>query len=218
MLKFYYNPISSNACRIWIALLEKQIPFEPILVNLDGDQFEAEFTAVNPLQRVPVIIDHDFRVIESLAILDYLEAKYPSPALMPSQPEAIAAVRMVEMLVMNELQPAMLLLTRHFLGLGVEQRQLDVAQSRIMAVMQFFEEQIDRRSYIVGEAFTQADIVGGIAVFSLGQLGIAFDDYSGLKAWSERLASRDSWQRTAPSADAVQAALPNVRKILAQRF
>jgi glutathione S-transferase len=218
MLKFYYNPISSNACRIWIALLEKQIPFEPILVNLDGDQFEAEFTAVNPLQRVPVIIDHDFRVIESLAILDYLEAKYPSPALMPSQPEAIAAVRMVEMLVMNELQPAMLLLTRHFLGLGVEQRQLDVAQSRIMAVMQFFEEQIDHRSYIVGEAFTQADIVGGIAVFSLGQLGIAFDDYSGLKAWSERLASRDSWQRTAPSADAVQAALPNVRKILAQRF
>jgi glutathione S-transferase len=218
MLKFYYNPISSNACRVWIALLEKQIPFEPILVQLDGDQFDAEFTAVNPLQRVPVVIDHDFRVIESLAILDYLEAKYPSPTLMPSQPEAIAAVRMVEMLVINELQPAMLLLTRHFLGLGGEQRQIDVAQARIIAVMHFFEEQLGHRSYIVGEAFTQADIVGGIAVFSLGQLGIAFDDYPGLKAWSERLASRDSWQRIAPSPDAVQAALPNVKKILAQRF
>jgi glutathione S-transferase len=218
MLKFYYNPISSNACRVWIALLEKQIPFEPILVKLDGDQFDSEFTAVNPLQRVPVIIDHDFRVIESLAILDYLEAKYPTPALMPSQPEAIATVRMVEMLVVNELQPAMLLLTRHFLGLGVAQPQLDVAQTRMIAVMQFFEELLDRRSYIVGDAFTQADIVGGIAVFSLGQLGIAFDDYPGLKDWSDRLASRDSWQQTAPSADAVQAALPNVRKILAQRF
>jgi glutathione S-transferase len=218
MLKFYYNPISSNACRVWIALLEKQIPFEPILVKLDGDQFDPEFTAVNPLQRVPVIIDHDFRVIESLAILDYLEAKYPSPALMPSQPEAIAAVRMVAMLVVNELQPAMMLLTRHFLGLEVAQPQLDVAQMRIIAVMQFFEERLDRRSYIVGEAFTQADIVGGIAVFSLGQLGITFDDYPGLKAWSEQLAKRDSWQQTAPSPDAVQAALPNVRKILAQRF
>jgi glutathione S-transferase len=218
MLKFYYNPISSNACRVWIALLEKQIPFEPILVQLDGDQFDAEFTAVNPLQRVPVVIDHDFRVIESLAILDYLEAKYPSPTLMPSQPETIAAVRMVEMLVINELQPAMLLLTRHFLGLGGEQRQIDVAQARIIAVMHFFEEQLGHRSYIVGEAFTQADIVGGIAVFSLGQLGITFDDYPGLKAWSERLASRDSWQRIAPSPDAVQAALPNVKKILAQRF
>jgi glutathione S-transferase len=218
MLKFYYNPISSNACRIWIALLEKQIPFEPILVKLDGDQFDAEFTAVNLLQRVPVIIDHDFRVIESLAILDYLEAKYPSPVLMPSQPEAIAAVRMVEMLVVNELQPAMLLLTRHFLGLEVEQRQLDVAQERIIAVMQFFEGQLDRRSYIVGDSFTLADIVGGIAVFSLGQLGIDFDDYPGLKDWSEGLATRDSWKQTAPSPDAVQAALPNVKTILAQRF
>ncbi len=218
MLKFYYNPISSNACRVWIALLEKQIPFEPILVKLDGDQFDPGFTAVNPLQRVPVIIDHDFRVIESLAILDYLEAKYPSPALMPSQPEAIATVRMVAMLVVNELQPAMMLLTRHFLGLGAEQRQLDGAQARIIAVLQFFEELLDRRSYIVGDAFTQADIVGGIAVLSLSQMGINFDDYPGLNAWSERLTQRDSWQQTQPSPAAIQAALPNVRKILTQRF
>jgi glutathione S-transferase len=218
MLKFYYNPISSNACRVWIALLEKQIPFEPIPVKLDGDQFDPEFTAINPLQRVPVIIDHDFRVIESLAILDYLEAKYPRPALMPSQPEAIATVRMVEMLVVNELQPAMLLLTRHFLGLEVAQQQLDVVQTRIIAVLQFFEELLDRRSYMVGDMFTQADIVGGIAVFSLGQMGITFDDYPGLKTWSEGLAQRDSWQQTQPSPEAIQAALPNVRKILAQRF
>jgi glutathione S-transferase len=39
MLKFYYNPISINARRVWVALLEKQIPFEPILVNLDDDRF-----------------------------------------------------------------------------------------------------------------------------------------------------------------------------------
>jgi glutathione S-transferase len=74
MLKFYYNPVSVNARRVWVALLEKQIPFVPILVNLDGDQLERDFTAVNPLQRVPVIEDDGFRVIESLAILDYLEA------------------------------------------------------------------------------------------------------------------------------------------------
>ena len=38
MLKFYYLPLSVNARRVWVALLEKQIPFEPILLNLDGDQ------------------------------------------------------------------------------------------------------------------------------------------------------------------------------------
>lgn len=45
MLKFYYNPVSVNAHRVWVALLEKQIPFDPILVNLDGDQFHDDFTA-----------------------------------------------------------------------------------------------------------------------------------------------------------------------------
>jgi glutathione S-transferase len=218
MITFYYNPISSNACRVWIALLEKKIPFEPILVNLDGDQFDHNFTAVNPLQRVPVIVDDGFRVIESLAILDYLDAKYPSPSLMPSQPDAIARVRMVEMLVVNELQPVMMLLTRHFIGLGVEPQQIEVAQGRIVAVMEFLEGLIDERSYFVGETFTQADILGGIAIVSLGQLGFSVDDYPGLKAWSEGLAKRDSWQLVTPSPEAVQAALPNVRKILQDRF
>jgi glutathione S-transferase len=218
MLTFYYNPISSNACRVWIALLEKQIPFEPVLVNLDGDQFDHDFTAVNPLQRVPVIVDDSFRVIESLAILDYLDAKYPSPSFMPSEPDAIAIVRMVEMLVVNELQPVMLLLTRHFLGLGVvEPRQIEVAQGRITAVMQFLEELIEG-PYFVGDRFTQADIVGGIAIVSLGQLGCSMDDYPDLKAWSERLAQRDSWRQVTPSPEAVQAALPNVQKILRERF
>jgi glutathione S-transferase len=49
-------------------------------------------------------------------------------------------------------------------------------------------------------------------------LGIDLNAYPGLKAWSERLAQRDSWQQTTPSPEAIQAALPNMRKILAQRF
>ena len=84
MLKFYYHPLSPLARRVWIALLEKNIAFEPIIVNLkEGEQFQPEFLKLNPFHHVPVIIDNSFRVIESLAILDYLEAKYPTPALLP---------------------------------------------------------------------------------------------------------------------------------------
>ncbi|WP_228016362.1 glutathione S-transferase family protein [Leptolyngbya ectocarpi] len=52
MLKFYYNPVSVNARCVWVALLEKQISFESILVNLDGDQLNNNFTAINPLLAV----------------------------------------------------------------------------------------------------------------------------------------------------------------------
>ena len=52
MLKLYYTPISMNSRRVWVALLEKQIAFEPIALNLDGDQFKPDFLAINPFHRI----------------------------------------------------------------------------------------------------------------------------------------------------------------------
>ncbi len=217
MLKFYCNPVSVNARRVWVALLEKQIPFAPILVNLDGDQFDNDFTAVNPLQRVPVIVDNGLRVIESLAILDYLEAKYPTPSLIPSEPENVAKVRMVEMVAVNELQVAMIPLTRSLVGLDVDSQKLNAAKERIISVMQFYENLLGNHSYFVGEKITLADIVAGTLVPVLPLFGFSLDVYPRLKAWSERLAMRESWQQTTPPPEVVEAALPNIRKILARR-
>lgn len=217
MLKFYYNPVSGNARRVWVALLEKQIPFEPILVNLDGDQLASDFTGVNPLQRIPVIVDNGVRVIESLAILDYLEAKYPTPSLMPSNPESVATVRMVEMLAINELQPAAMPLTRPLVGLDVDNQKFDAAKERVISVIQFYESLLGDHSYFVGEDITLADIVAGTLVPSLPMFGFSLDAYPRLKAWSERLAMRESWQQTTPPPEVIEAALPNIRKILERR-
>jgi glutathione S-transferase len=213
MLKFYFNPISVNARRVWVALLEKQIPFEPILVNLDGDQFHDDFTAINPLQRVPAIVDDGFRVVESLAILDYLEAKHPTPSLMPSAPEAIAIVRMVETITVVELQPATIPLTRPLVGLDVEPWKLEAAQQRIAIALQFLEELLNGKTYFVNEELTLADVVAGTLIPSL-----PLENYPRLKAWSERLAQRESWQQTVADLEVIKAALPNIQKILERRF
>lgn len=212
MLKFYYNPISVNARRVWVALLEKQIPFELILVNLDGDQFDDDFTAINPLQRIPAIVDYGLRVVESLAILDYLEAKYPTPSLMPSESEAIATVRMIETITVVELQPATIPLTRPLVGLEVDPQKLEAAQQRVTVILQFFEELLTEQTYFAGEEFTLAEVVAGTLVPSL-----PLEDYPHLKAWSERLTQRQSWQQTVANPEAIEAALPNIRKILERR-
>lgn len=212
MLKFYYNPISVNTRRVWVVLLEKQIPFEPILVNLDGDQFHDNFTAINPLQRIPAIVDNGLRVVESLAILDYLEAKYPTPSLMPSEPEAIAVVQMIETITVVELQPATIPLTRPLVGLEVEPWKLEAAQQRVTIVLRFFEELLNEQTYFVKEEFTLAEVVAGTLVPSL-----PLEDYPRLKAWSERLTQRESWQQTVAHPEAIEAALPNIRKILEHR-
>lgn len=212
MLKFYYNPISVNARRVWVALLEKNIPFELKRLNLDGDQFHDDFTAINPLQRIPAIVDDGLRVVESLAILDYLEAKYPTPSLMPSSPDAIAVVRMVETITVVELQPATIPLTRPLVGLEVDPQKLEAAQQRVAIVLQFFEQLLNQKTYFAGETFTLADVVAGTLAPSL-----PLANYPYLKAWSERLAQRESWRQTSAGPEAIEAALPNIREILERR-
>ncbi len=104
MLKFYYHPLSPLARRVWIALLEKEIPFESVIINLkDGEQFKPDFLKINPFHHVPVIIDDGLRVLESMAILDYLECKYSSHPLLPQNASQLAKVRMAQMVANNEL-------------------------------------------------------------------------------------------------------------------
>ncbi len=216
-LTFYYHPISINARRVWIALLEKQLPFEPKLMDLAGEQFTDEFTRINPLQRLPVLIDDGVRIVESLAILDYLEAKYPEPRLMPVTPEAIALVRMVEMAALTELQPATFTLTCKLCGLSTTDQAVNYAQQRIMAVLQLYETLFQQTPYILGEHFSLADIVAGTLVASLPMFGIALDDYPQVQQWLQHVSQRDSIQQTTPSPETVNAALPAIRQVLMSR-
>ncbi len=208
MLKLYHTAISANSRRVWIALLEKEIPFELVPLKLDGDQFQSEFLAINPFHHIPVLVDDDFRLIESLAILDYLEAKYPSPAMLPTNAKDLATVRMVEMVTDNELVPAIIRLTSQVLGCVEENPpKLEQAKQQILKVLEFFESLMDR-SYSRSDRLTLADIVAGTVVPMLPSLGVSLDDYSKLSSWSERLMSRPTWQKTQLSQEEIEACLP----------
>lgn len=58
MLTFYYHPLSPVARRVWLFLLEKEIPFHPVVVDLRQEQFTPEFLTLNPFHHVPVIVDY----------------------------------------------------------------------------------------------------------------------------------------------------------------
>jgi glutathione S-transferase len=75
MLKFYYSRLSINARRVWVTLLEKQLEFEPILLKLNGDQFQPDFLKLNSFHHIPVLVDGDLRIFESLAILLFSRCK-----------------------------------------------------------------------------------------------------------------------------------------------
>jgi len=135
MLKFYYSRLSVNARRVWVTLLEKNLEFEPILMKLSGDQFQPDFLKLNPFHHIPVLVDGDFSVFESLAILDYLEAKYPQPSFMSHDAQEIAKIRTIELVTVNELPPASIVLMKDMLEVEVAPQQIEKAKATMATAL-----------------------------------------------------------------------------------
>ncbi len=201
MLKLYYARPSVYARPVWLALIEKQLPFKLAPVDLSGKQFEPEFLSVNPFGHVPVLEDGDFRVIESMAILDYLEARYPDIALLPTDATALARVRMVQMLTLNELLPGVFKLLIDHERSDQQSIEIKYAQLRVRNTLSFLENLLGDSCYFAGEQFTLAEIVAGTIVHKVPDLGVALADYPRLSQWSERLLARPAWQQIALGAE-----------------
>ena len=195
-MKLYHTPISANSSRVWVALLEKNLDFELVEIHLDGDHLEPEFVALNPFHRVPVLIDGDFTVVESLAILDYLEAKYPEPAMLPKDPKDLAVVRMVQLVTVNELGPALYPLSSERMGWGIPEPQaIEKAKEKVDSVLTFFEGLLDDHPFFGSNHVTLADCVAGTIVPLLSWVDVSIDGYPKIQAWCDRLISRPSWQQ-----------------------
>ena len=93
-MKLYTYYRSQASFRVRIALNLKGIAREDSFLHLEkGDQFAAAYRAINPQMVVPTLIDGDTKLFQSLAILEYLDEKYPQPPLLPADPQARAWMR-----------------------------------------------------------------------------------------------------------------------------
>lgn len=86
MIKLYDYYRSSACFRVRIALNLKNLPYEAIPIHLlknGGEQFSAVYETINSQNLVPSLQDGNFVLTQSLAIIEYLEEKHPSPTLFP---------------------------------------------------------------------------------------------------------------------------------------
>ncbi|MCS7101434.1 MAG: maleylacetoacetate isomerase [Burkholderiaceae bacterium] len=106
MFKLYNAARSSASYRVRIALAYKGLPFEYVPVDLlKGGQFEAAFRQRNPQELVPLLQEGDLHLTQSLAILEYLEERYPQPPLLPHAPRDRAYVRAAALAIACEIHP-----------------------------------------------------------------------------------------------------------------
>jgi maleylpyruvate isomerase len=108
-MKLYDNDISSAASRVRIALALKGVAVERVpvaILGADAAQRSAAYLAVNPQGLVPALLtDENELLIQSLAIVEYLDERYPAPPLLPRDPAARARVRAIALAVAAEIHP-----------------------------------------------------------------------------------------------------------------
>jgi maleylacetoacetate isomerase len=108
-VKLYSYFRSSAAYRTRIALNLKGIEFETVSIHLTrggGEQHGPEFRVVNPQKRVPALaLDNGDVLLQSLAIIDYLDEVYPDPPLLPKAPVERAHVRAVAQIIACDIHP-----------------------------------------------------------------------------------------------------------------
>ncbi|PSB04569.1 glutathione S-transferase family protein [Merismopedia glauca] len=200
MIELYHAPISPNSNRVWMTLLEKGLEFELVEVKLNGEQFQPEFLAISPFHHIPVVVDGDVNLVESLAILDYLEAKYPTPKMLPTKAEDLAIVRMVQFVTVNELLPAMSPFLPVMLGFPGDAEKMEKARQKMAVSLQFLENLLDDRPFFGSNDITLAESVAGTVIPWLARIDIDLNNYPKLTAWRDRIIARPTWQKAQPTA------------------
>lgn len=126
MLSLYTYFRSSAAYRVRIALALKGLDYTALPVHLvrdGGEQHRADYRQLNPAAAVPLLVDGDRRVPQSLAILEYLDETRPVPPLLPADPAGRARVRAIALDIACEIHPLNNLRVLRYLGdvLGLDE-------------------------------------------------------------------------------------------------
>ena len=167
-MKLYTFFRSSASYRVRIALNFKGVSYEQAPIHLrrsGGEQFTAAYKAVNPQALVPALEDNGKILTQSLAIIEYLEDKYPRPPLLPADPADKALVRGMALIIACEVHPIQNLRVLNYVK--KEYNQTDDQVNRwaqhwinlgLTALEQLIVAQPKRGKFCFGDTPTLADI------------------------------------------------------------
>jgi len=165
-MKLYTYYRSQATFRVRIAMNLKGLTHEDTYLHLEkGDQFDPAYKALNPQMVVPTLIDGDVKLFQSLAILEYLEEKYPSPPLLPKDAAARAWCRGFALINIADSHPLIVPRIRHYLldEMHWSQDQLNAWIGRwigagLQAMEALLAEHKESGRFAHGDAPTFADI------------------------------------------------------------
>ncbi len=193
-MKLYGYWRSSAAYRVRIALHLKEIAFESIPVHLikdGGQQHSDDYVQLNPTHLVPTLVDGDLTLNQSLAIIDYLEAKYPQASLYPKNMADKALVQALTLDLACEVHPLCNLRVQQYLVTDLalpEQAKLDWSHYWMNKGFIAIEQKLKKTSgqYCFGDQVSVADLCLVPQVYNANRFAVDMSSFPLINAIVER--------------------------------
>ena len=191
MRLYEFGPTRSIRAR-W-ALQELGVGFEPITVNLvAGEHRRPEFLKINPAGKIPVLVDGDVVLTESVAIVLYLAEKYPEKGFLPRDLAGRAQVHRWLLFAATELEQPLWRISRHTALYPEDERlpgDVTLARREFEEMAAVLEKHLRGRDFVVGDHATVADFVVAYTLDWGGEARL-LDEFPVLRRYMERMYAR----------------------------
>ncbi|MFO0723959.1 MAG: glutathione S-transferase family protein [Myxococcota bacterium] len=205
-MKFYYNPLSPNSRRAWATInhLELTNKVEAIVVEMSkGEHMKPEFLAMNPNHKVPVLVDGDFKLWESAAIMTYLCEMTPNQKLWGSTPRLRADTMRWMSWHLAHFGQAVGTYNWEYAFKPMQKQTPDMALIEKAAVdfhkfAPVLNAHLENKKWLVNEELSLADFYIGAGFQFEPMSKLPLENYPHIRAWHTRLMAIPSWAKTAP--------------------
>jgi len=197
-LTLYAHPFSSYCQKVLIALYENDIPFTMRVLDSSNPQVTAEWEALWPIKRMPVLVDADRPVMEASIIIEHLGLHHPGPVrLIPEDARAALPVRMMDRFFDNYISTPMQKLVFDSIRTAENRDRQGVAEAKAMLERAYgwLEGALAGREWAAGDAFSLADCSAAPALFYSDWAHPIGETFTQVRAYRRRLLARPSFAR-----------------------
>lgn len=204
-MKLYAFPPSPNTWKVRALAAHLGIPLDFEFVDLTkGASHTPAYLAINPTGRTPALVDGDFKLWESNAILQYISSRKPN-ALWPDDAQARADIMRWQSWAIAHwskegCEPLLFeRLVKGILNCGPPDAAIvEKALAAFHKEAKVLDAHLGTQPYLVGNALTLADFAVAAPLFYADRAGLPVDPYANIQAWFGRVSALPCWRATTP--------------------